>query len=98
MLSTKKVWALIIFPLVLLILLVTIKSLTPKYSENDEYIWHREVEARDEGLLIRGNKIDSIKSDINKLIYAINRSERDPEIFRTPNNKEPKDPPKLKLI
>jgi len=48
--------------------------------------------------LVRGKKIDAIKSDINKLIYALNKSDQDPEAFRTAENSEPIDPPKLKFI
>ena len=65
-----------------------------KYYESSDYVWISD----DGNALIRGRKIDKIKNDINKLVFAFNGSEKNPETFRTPEDKEPADPPKLKLI
>ncbi|MBI5211927.1 MAG: hypothetical protein HY957_00950 [Nitrospirae bacterium] len=80
---------------ILIVLLIKITG--KRYYESEDYTWKTETGTKDGDVLIRGKKIDKIKNDINKLIYAINRSEEDPETFRTPENKEPTDPPKLKL-
>jgi len=67
------------------------------YYKDKDFTWYSSFGAKEGNRLIRGNKIDKIKNDIFKLIYALNKSEKDPETFRTPANKEPTDPPKLKL-
>ena len=65
------------------------------YTSN-EYVWT--VKSENSGdILIRGRKIDRIKHDIKKLIFALNKSEANPESFRTPANEEQDDPPKLKF-
>ena len=81
-----------------LLIFLVIKLTTPRYYEEKDYTWYSEIGSKDRDLLIRGEKLDLIKNDINKLIYAINRSDKDPELFRTPEDKEPIGPPKLKLI
>ncbi len=82
---------------VALLVIVIIKFTGEDDYNNKEYTWYASSGAQDYNLLIRGTKIDKIKSDINKLIYALNKSKKDPESFRTPITKEPTDPPKLKL-
>lgn len=81
-----------------LLIFLIIKLATPRYYESKDYMWYAEIGPKDGDLLIRGEKLDRIKNDINKLIYAINGSDKDPERFRTPEDKEPIGPPKLKLI
>ena len=81
-----------------LLLFLVIKLKTPRYYESKDYTWYSEIGLKDRDLLIRGEKLDRIKNDINKLIYAINGSDKDPELFRTPEGKEPLGPPKLRLI
>ena len=81
-----------------LLFFLVIKIATPRYYEGNDYTWHSEIGSKEGDLLIRGQKLDQIKNDINKLIYAINGSDKDPELFRTPKDKEPMGPPKLKLI
>ena len=68
-----------------------------RYFEEMEYAWQAVPGTKEGDLLVRGSKVDYIKGDINKLIYTLNRSDKDPELFRTPLDKEPTDPPKLKL-
>jgi hypothetical protein len=88
----------ILIPITAVILLVVIIRLTGEnYYKNKEYTWYVASGADDGNLLIRGAKIDKIKNDLNKLTYALNKSKKDPETFRTPENKEPTDPPKLKI-
>jgi hypothetical protein len=81
-----------------LLIFLVIKLATPRYYESKDYTWYPEIGSKGEDLLIRGKKLDRIKNDINKLIYAINGSDKDPELFRTPEDREPIGPPKLKLI
>jgi hypothetical protein len=81
-----------------LLIFLVIKLAIPRYYESKDYTWYPEIGSEDEDLLIRGKNVDRIKNDINKLIYAINGSDKDPELFRTPEDKEPIGPPKLKLI
>ena len=75
-----------------------IKDYAIKDYTTKDYTWHAEFGGKDGDLLIRGVKIDEIKNDMRKLIYAVNRSEENPETFRTPAGKEPIGDPKLKLI
>ena len=77
-----------------LLMILAIEFTGKKYFEREGYTWW----SNDGIVLVRGNNIDKIRDDIDKLTYAINRSDNDPETFRTPENKEPVDPPKLKLI
>ena len=81
-----------------LLIFLVIKLAIPRYYESKDYTWYPEIGSKGEDLLIRGKNVDRIKNDINKLIYAINGSDKDPELFRTPEGKEPLGPPKLKLI
>jgi len=80
---------------ILIVLLINITG--KKYYESNDYTWNTVVGLKDGDVLIRGKKIDKIKKDINKLVNALNKSDKDPEAFRTPEDKEPTDPPKLKL-
>jgi hypothetical protein len=48
--------------------------------------------------IVRGKKLGEIKSDPKKLVAALNSADADPGSFRTPAEKEPGDPPKVKLI
>jgi hypothetical protein len=68
---------------------------TPNAESNT---WYVDYDSRNgETLLVRGEKIDSIKDNINELINALNGSDKDPESFRTPEDRDPNDPPKIKL-
>jgi len=84
------------------LIIVAVKLAGEKYYEikdykDKDYTWYVALGAKDYNLLIRGTKINKIRDDIYKLIYALNKSEKDPDTFRTPDDKEPNDPPKLKL-
>jgi hypothetical protein len=94
----KKASKYILVTIVAALLIIIIVKLTGQdYYQNKAYTWYVPSGSKDDNLLIRGAKIDKIKNDIKKLIYALNKSKEDPETFRTPENKEPTDPPKLKL-
>ena len=80
-----------------LLIIFAVKLIGERDYKNKEYAWYTALGAKDGNLLVRGTKVDKIKNDIYKLIYALNKSEKDPETFRTAENKEPTDPPKLKL-
>jgi hypothetical protein len=80
-----------------LLIFIIVKLSGEDYYKNKEYTWYAASGTKDDNLLKRGAKIDQIKNDISKLIFALNKSNKDPETFRTPANKEPTDPPKLKL-
>ncbi len=80
-----------------LLIIVAAKLAGEEYDKINEYTWNAVLRSKGPNLLIRGAKVDMIKNDINKLIYALNGSEKDPESFRTPEGKDPTDPPKLKL-
>lgn len=75
-----------------------LKERRPFLADND-YIWHVEVDssARTEAL-VRGGKIDAIKSDVKKLVFALNGTDKDPEAFRARADREPNAPPKVKLL
>lgn len=62
-----------------------------------EYTWQVRRGDPQGDLLVRGKKIDRIKKDPQALIRALNKSNRDPESFRTPKDRETVNPPKLKL-
>ncbi len=81
-----------------LLIFLFIKLAPPRYYESKDYTWYAEIGSKDGDLLIRGEKLDRIRNDIDQLIYAINGSDKDPELWRTPEGKEPIGPPKLKLI
>ena len=96
--NNKKAITYITISAVTVILIVLLIKITgKKYYESEDYTWKTETGTKDGDVLIRGKKLDRIRNDINKLIYAINKSDKDPETFRTPENKEPTDLPKLKL-
>jgi hypothetical protein len=82
---------------IVLLIIVAVKLSGEKYYESKDYTWYAAIGTKDGDLLIRGAKIDKIKNNINKLIQALNKSNKDPETFRTPKDKEPTSPPKLKL-
>lgn len=89
----------VVVPIALVLLIILAIKLTgKKYYESKDYTWHAEIGSKNGDFLVRGKKIDKIRDDVNKLVYAINKSDKDPETFRTPEDKEPIDPPKLKLI
>jgi hypothetical protein len=95
----KKRVIYIIASIAVLILTIIVIILVRKDDfETEDYTWYSDIGSKGEDIIIRGKRIDEIKGDINKLIFAINKSENDPETFRTPKDKEAKDPPKLKLI
>jgi hypothetical protein len=94
----KQALKFILIPIAAVILLfVIIKLIGDDYYKDKEYTWYVASGPNDGNLLIRGAKIDKIKNNLNKLTYALNKSEKDPETFRTPEDKEPTDPPKLKI-
>jgi hypothetical protein len=65
----------------------------------NDYIWHVEVgsSAKTEEL-VRGGKIDVIRNDVKKLVVALNGTDKDPGTSRTKGDREPNDPPKVKLV
>jgi hypothetical protein len=69
------------------------------FPDND-YIWHvEEVDSPPKAeALVRGRKIDAIRSDEKKLVAALNGTSKDPEKFRTKTGREPNAPPKVKLL
>src|SRR4030043_1189513 len=95
----KKILISLTIPIICAVLIIIlIKSNGKKYYESNAYTWYTVIGSKDGDLLVRGRKIDHIKNNIHKLIFALNRSKKDPETFRTPKDKDPTDPPKLKLI
>jgi len=96
---TKKVFISIAVLVTVILLIILIIKPTGKINyKSEDYTWNVVIGSSGGDALVRGKKIDAIKSDINKLIYALNKSDQDPETFRTPGNGEPTDPPKLKFI
>jgi len=76
-----------------------VEDVEPEIDYTDErYTWNARVGARGGDTLVRGEKIDEIRHDAEKLVLAFNRSGRDPETFRTAENEKPLGPPKLKLL
>lgn len=76
-----------------------VEETEPEIDYTDErYTWNARVGARGGDTLVRGEKIDEIRHDAEKLVRAFNRSGRDPETFRTAENEKPLGPPKLKLL
>ena len=65
---------------------------------DNDLIWHVEIGPAGTETLVRGGKIDSIRDDANKLVAALNGTDKDPELFRAPAGREPSDPPKVKLM
>ena len=67
-------------------------------ADND-HIWYVEIDpATGTEALVRGGEIDAIRSDAKKLVAALNGTDKDPETFRTPADREPNDPPKVNLL
>ncbi len=62
------------------------------------YVWNARIGVKDGDWLVRGEKIDEIRHDINKLIFAFNRSDKNPEYFRSQDATQSDAPPKLKWI
>jgi len=60
------------------------------------YTWNVQYDSGRE-MLVRGKNIDSMKNDAHKLVAALNGTNADPESFRTPEDREPTDPPKIKF-
>jgi hypothetical protein len=96
--KTKNIIYIVVLITIGLLIFFVFKLTSAKYYESKDYTWYSEIGTKDGDLLVRGKKIDRIKNDINKLIYAINGTDKNPEIFRTPEGKEPLGQPKLKLI
>ncbi|MFO8111409.1 MAG: hypothetical protein R6T92_02770 [Desulfosalsimonadaceae bacterium] len=65
---------------------------------DEAYVWKAVIGSGRGDFLVRGAKIDTIKHDIEKLIFALNGSGKDPARFHTPDEGEPLSPPKLKLL
>ena len=66
---------------------------------DNDHIWHVEVGSSAETeALVRGGKIDAIRNDAIKLVVALNGTDKDPGAFRTKGDREPNDPPKVKLL
>ena len=95
--NKKAITYVTIAAITVILIVLLIKITGKKYYESKDYTWNTVIGSKDGDVLIRGKQIDKIKNDISKLICAINKSDKDPETFRTPENKEPTDPPKLKL-
>jgi hypothetical protein len=71
----KQALKFILIPIAAALLLFGIIKLTGEdYYKNIEYSWYVATGAKDNNPLVRGAKIDNIKNDINKLIYALNKS------------------------
>lgn len=62
------------------------------------YTWNAVVNDENGDTLARGTRIDEIKHDIEKLIFAFNRSDKAPETYRKTRDTESMGPPKLKLL
>lgn len=86
----------------LILLVVYYKVLVIVETEIDyqdqAYTWNARIGDEAGDVLVRGEKIDLIRHDIQTLIAAFNRSGKDPETFRSQENREPLGPPKLKFI
>jgi len=94
----KRIFYIFTAVIAILAVLMVIYTISPIDYSSSDYRWQAELTSPGKDLLVRGRKIDRINSDINKLIYAINQSDQDPEIFRNGETKIALDPPKLKLI
>lgn len=57
-----------------------------------EYTWYCTGDA-----IVRGKKIGLIKDDVNKLVIALNVTDKGPELFRDPEDGPAKNPPMLRL-
>lgn len=66
---------------------------------DNDHIWHVEAGSPAETeALVRGKKIDAVRNDAKKLVAALNGTDKDPETFRTQGDREPNDPPKVRLL
>jgi hypothetical protein len=66
---------------------------------DNDHIWHVEVgSSAGTEALVRGGKIDAIRNDAINLVVALNGTDKDPGAFRTKGDREPNDPPKVKLL
>lgn len=65
---------------------------------DEAYAWKAVIGSGRGDFLVRGTKIDLIKQDIEKLIFAVNRSGKDPAHFQSPAEGGPLAPPKLKFL
>ena len=66
--------------------------------END-HIWHVEVDSSaGTEALVRGGKIDAIRNDVEKLVVALNGTDKAPGTLRTDGDREPNDLPKGRLL
>jgi hypothetical protein len=69
------------------------------FIPDTDHIWRVEFDPSAETeALVRGRKIDAIRNDAQKLVVALNGTDKDPGTFRTPGNRESKNPPKVKLL
>ena len=94
----KKIFiALLLFIAAALVVTAFMVLKEKEVYESDDYTWSANVDAGGHDLLVRGAKIDAIKDNLPGLIRALNRSDKDPESFRTPKGSEPLGLPKLKL-
>ncbi len=65
---------------------------------DEAYAWKAVIGSGRGDFLVRGEKIDEINHDIQKLIFAVNRSGKKPERFQPPDDEEPLSLPKLKFL
>ena len=66
-----------------------------RYWQYDDYRWNCDADFH----CYRGRSIGKISEDLNKLMHTVNRSPKDPESFRAPEDKEPwRYPPKVKIL
>jgi hypothetical protein len=94
----KKVLIIIALLIIVTISIVVFLKFSGEIDYQDkDYTWYSAIGTKDGDLLIRGAKIDKIKNNINNLVQALNKSNKNPETFRTSIDKEPTNPPKLKL-
>ena len=62
-------------------------------------IWHVEVDSSTgTEVLVRGRNTDAIRNDVNKLVAALNGTDRVPGTFRTQGDRESDGPPNVKLL
>ena len=95
--NRKVLIALLIFIAAALVVTAFMMLKEKEDYESDDYTWSASLDAGGHDLLVRGVKIDTIRKDLRGLIRALNKSDKDPESFRTPKGSEPLGLPKLKL-
>ncbi len=93
--SKKLLFFIIIFVVIILMISVILNRTGTMNYEDADYTWNAIIGSPDGDELVRGKQIDTISSDINKLICALNKTEQDPETLRAPDDNAP---PKLKFI